>query len=88
MLNEKLNMNIRYPEMPKIRETYFNIDKLSEYEIFKLQKKKAILTDDKKQYLLNTPNKSFKFMNSIKRRFKERYDKDYSLEEIKTMFNY
>ena len=88
MLNEKLNMNIRYPKMPRTIEKYFNVDKLSEDEIFKLQKKKAILTKNKKQYLLNIPNNSFKFMNTIKWCFKERYDKDYSFEEIKAMFNY
>ena len=61
---------------------------MSEDEIFKLRKKKAILSKDKKQYLLNIPNKSFKFMNTIQWCFKERYDKDYSLEEIKAMFSY
>jgi len=88
MLNETLNMNIRYPKMPKTIEKYHNIEQLSEDEIFKLKKKKAILTKDKKQYLENKPNNIFKFMNTIQWCFKERYNRDYSLEEIKNMFNY
>lgn len=88
MLNEKLNMNIRYPSMPKTIDKYFNINQLSDDEIYKLQKKKAELTKDKTQYLLKIFNNPIKYLNTIQWCFKERYNKEYSIEELKNMFNY
>lgn len=88
MISQLLNIKIRYPKMPEYIDEYFNINELSKKKQINLLKNGGKITNNEKEILVRKKNIKLRFMGTIKWCLKERYDIDYSIEEIKELFHY
>lgn len=87
MLNKIFNLNISIPEIPEVFYEYKSLLKLSESDKDKLIEEGAIYNPENREYKIEKKTNINNYLFKVQEYLKIRYNQDYSIEDIKNIFN-